>query len=51
MSRGQLISTLLKLDPRLATQILKNDKLTAKLKTDALLKELNLQVTPNTNRL
>ncbi len=51
MSRGQLISNLLKLDPRLATQVLKNDKLTARLKVDSLLKELNLHVQPTSKRL
>lgn len=43
MSWAELISKLLKLDPRLAAKALKNDRLIAKMKTDALMKELSLR--------
>ncbi|MDO1446285.1 hypothetical protein Q0590_08480 [Rhodocytophaga aerolata] len=44
MSRTELISKLLKVEPNLAIQVLRNDRLAAKLKTDALLKELGIAV-------
>ncbi len=44
MSKIDLVNKLLTLDVKLATQALKNDRLTAKLKVSGLLKELNLQV-------
>jgi hypothetical protein len=43
MSKAQLINKLLKLDPKLAAKALKNELLSARLSTDALLKELNLK--------
>lgn len=44
MSKGEFISKLLKLDPKLAVKALKHDLLNAKLKTDDLLNQLNLKV-------
>jgi len=44
MSRAELISKLLPLDPQLAIRVLRNDKLTAKLKVASLLKELGITV-------
>ncbi len=44
MSKADFFNRLIKLDVKLATSDLKNDKLIAKMKTDALLKELNLKV-------
>jgi hypothetical protein len=44
MSRAELICKLLRLDPQLAIRVLRNDKLAARLKVEALLKELGLQV-------
>jgi hypothetical protein len=46
MNRSELISKLLKLDPLLAIRALKNDKLAAKMRTDQMLKELNIKVGP-----
>ena len=44
MTKADFFNRLIKLDVKLAAKALKNDKLTANLKTDALLKELNLTV-------
>jgi hypothetical protein len=44
MSKAQLVNKLLVLEPKLAVQALKNDMLSAKLKTDNLLNQLNLKV-------
>jgi hypothetical protein len=44
MSRSELISKLLPLDPHLAIRVLRNERLAARLKVATLLKELNLQV-------
>jgi hypothetical protein len=46
MSKADFFNQLIKLDPKLAAKALKNDWLSAKLKTDALLKSLNLTVKP-----
>lgn len=42
MSKAQLINKLIILDPKLCVRILRNEPLAAKLKTDALLKELGI---------
>lgn len=47
MSRAQLVTKLLKVDPNLAIQLLRNEKLAAKMKVDSLLKELHLHVQQN----
>ena len=44
MNRAEFISKLLKLDLRLASCALRNDKLTARLKVVCLLRELNIGV-------
>jgi len=44
MNRSEFISKLLKLDPKLATRAISHDKLTARLKVAALLKELNIGI-------
>ena len=44
MSKGEFVSKLLKLDPKLAASALKNDKLTAKMKVNALLQLLDMKV-------
>ena len=46
MSKATLVNKLIKLDPKLAVQALRNDKLTAKLSVAALLKELNIKTKP-----
>ena len=44
MSKGEFLSKLLKLDPKLAASVLKNEKLTAKIRVTALLQSVNIKV-------
>jgi hypothetical protein len=49
MSRAQLISKLLKVDPQLAIRVLRNDRITGRLKAAALIKELDLKTSAYDN--
>lgn len=44
MSIAELITKLLKVEQNLATQVLRNDRLAARLRVEALLKELRIEV-------